>query len=77
MGRMSPRIMAPKFGMTTQGLYKVLNELGLVVKDSFGDWALTDAGKSVGGKMSKSNYPVPTFDFDTIAKMIKERRKSQ
>ena len=46
--------------------------MGLVVKDNFGDWVLTDLGKSIGGKMSSGNrLSVPTFHADFIIdKMI-------
>ena len=40
--------------------------MGLVVKDKFGDWVLTEAGKAMGGRSSKGNYPVPTFKLDEI-----------
>ena len=46
--------------------------MGLVIKDKFGDWVLTDLGRSIGGKMSSGNrLSVPTFDADFIIdKMI-------
>ena len=45
--------------------------MGLVYKDKFGDWVLTELGRSHGGKMSSgSHLSVPTFDFDVIEKMM-------
>lgn len=71
MSRMSARFVAGKVGMSTQWVYDLWKEMGLVVKDKFGDWALTAAGRIAGGEMSKSNYrSVPTFDFEVIEKMM-------
>lgn len=45
--------------------------MGVVIKDKSGDWILTKYGRSIGGKMSKSNYcPVPTFKFEIIEKKM-------
>lgn len=46
--------------------------MGLIIKDKFGDWILTDIGKSIGGKMSNGNrLSVPTFEAEMIIdKMI-------
>lgn len=45
--------------------------MGLVIKDNFGDWILTDLGKKIGGKMSSnSNLSVPTFEFQIVEKMM-------
>lgn len=45
--------------------------MGLVIKNKFGDWALTDLGGSFGGKMSKSDrLLVPTFDADKVIDMM-------
>ena len=71
MSRMSARYVAIKVGQSVAWVYEMWKDMGLVVKDKFGDWALTEAGRSIGGRMSKSNHlPVPTFDFDTIEKMM-------
>lgn len=71
MERMSARFVGNKVGMSTEWVYGMWKDMGLVIKDKFGDWALTEAGRSVGGRMSKSNRcPVPTFDFETIEKMM-------
>lgn len=71
MSRMSARFVAQKVGQSVSWVYELWKDMGLVYKDSFGDWALTDAGRNIGGKMSKSNHcPVPTFDFDVIEKIM-------
>lgn len=45
--------------------------MGLVTKDEFDEWILTEEGKNIGGKMSNSNHcPVPTFDFGVIEKLM-------
>ena len=67
MTRMSARYVARKVGMTTQWVYDMWKDMGLVQKDKFGDWSLTAAGRVIGGEMSKSNYlSVPTFRFEDI-----------
>ena len=72
MGRMSARFVALEIGKSAQWVYDLWQEMGLVVKNNFGDWKLTSLGKSIGGKMSKNDrLSVPTFDFSTIEeKMI-------
>jgi hypothetical protein len=72
MGRMSAKYFARELiGFTTADVYEFWKDMGLVVKDKFGDWALTELGRSHGGKISKSNYrPVPTFEFDKIFPMM-------
>lgn len=48
-------------------------DMGLVNKDKFGNLTLTDFGRKIGGKMSEgSRRPVPTFEFETIEKMVIE-----
>ena len=70
MSRVSARFFANKTGWDTSSVYSTWKEMGLVVKDKFGDWALTSLGYNIGGRMSKSNYrPVPTFDFEIIKRM--------
>lgn len=71
MSRMSARFVAQKVGMTTQWVYTLWSEMGLIVKDKFGDWILTEAGRAIGGRMSHgSRLEVPTFDFEVIEKMM-------
>lgn len=73
---MSARFIAKAFGEKAAWAYDVMKELGLVVKDKFGEWTLTDLGRQIGGRMSTSNYrPVPSFDFEIVAKMIEEHMK--
>ncbi len=71
MDRLSARYVADRVGMSTQWVYDLWKDMGLVVKDKAGDWILTEAGRSVGGRMSKNNYrPVPTFEFKVIEQMM-------
>lgn len=71
MGRMSARFFGRLVGMSTEWVYDMWKDMGLVIKDKLGGWVLTEAGKKIGGKMSKSNHtPVPTFDFETVEKMM-------
>ena len=68
---MSAKYIADKVGKSTSWVYEMWKDMGIVVKDKFGDWVLTETGRSIGGKMSKSNHlPVPTFDFEIIEKMM-------
>lgn len=71
--RKSARYIAQELiNYTTDDVYEIWKDMGLVLKDRFGDWDLTELGKSIGGKLSKSNVrPVPTFDSAMIIdKMI-------
>lgn len=73
MGRKSARFIAEMLSnYTTKDVYEIWKDMGLVTKDKFDDWILTDLGKSMGGKMSNGNRcSVPTFDADFIIdKMI-------
>ena len=71
-GRMSARFIGRAVGLSTQCVYKMWHEMGLIVKDKYGDWTLTEFGQSIGGKMSNGNHlSVPTFKFDDIVpKMV-------
>ena len=71
MSRMSARFVAQKVGMTTQWVYDMWKDMGLVDKDKFGDWVLTAAERANGGRMSMGNrLEVPTFDFEVIEQMM-------
>lgn len=71
MGRMSARFVGIEVGKNTDWVYAMWKDMGLVVKDKFGDWILTEAGRNVGGKMSQDNHcSVPTFEFNVIEKMM-------
>lgn len=73
MSRKSARFIADMLiNYTTKDVYEIWKDMGLVVKDEFGDWILTEAGKLMGGKMSNGNrLSVPTFNADFIIdKMI-------
>lgn len=72
MSRKSAKFIAQELiGYTTADVYEIWKDMGLVVKDKFGDWALTELGRSAGGKMSKSDHlPVPTFDADKVIDMM-------
>jgi len=57
--------------------------MGLVIKNKFGDWVLTDSGRKIGGRMSEGNHlSVPTFEFEIIEKKMidfynKHRKKKK
>lgn len=71
MNRMSARFVAQKAGISTEWVYALWYDMGIVTKDKFGDWILTDAGKKSVVKCQKNNHrSVPTFDFDTIEKLM-------
>ena len=56
---------------TTKDVYDIWKDMGLVVKDTFGDWVITELGRSIGGKMSKGNrLSVHVFDSDKIIDMM-------
>lgn len=78
MSRKSARFIAEMLcNYTTKDVYDIWRDMGLVIKDKFGDWVLTDLGRSLGGKMSNGNrLSVPTFDADfIIEKMIEFCKK--
>lgn len=72
--RASARYIAKRLlNFSTADVYECWKDMGLVIKDKFGDWVLTDLGKSVGGKMSKSSIlSVPTFMAEKIIDMMIE-----
>lgn len=71
MSRMSARFVAIEVGKSTAWVYEMWENMGLVIKDKFGDWALTEAGRKIDGRMSNSNYlPVPTFELEEIKKLM-------
>lgn len=71
MTRMSARFVAKNVGMSTEWVYRMWKEMGLVIKDK-GDWILTQLGYEVGGKMSNNKISVPTFKFEVIEKLMIE-----
>lgn len=78
MARMSARFVGKIIGLGTDEVYETWERMGLIYMGQYGDWLLTDAGRSVGGQMSKSNYcPVPTFDFEVIEKIMMEFGKEE
>ena len=71
MSRMSARFFGQKILQSTEWVYGMWKDMGLVIKDKFGDWDLTDWGKQNSGKMSKgSRFPVPTFVFEVVEPMM-------
>lgn len=71
MSRKSARFVAEKVFMRTTVVYDIWRDMGLVMKDKFGDWVLTDLGRKIGGRMSDGNrLSVPTFEFEIIEKMM-------
>lgn len=68
---MSARFVGNKVGKSTKWVYEIWEDMGIVMKDKFGDWILTDLGRKIGGKMSNGNHlSVPTFEFEVIEKMM-------
>ena len=72
MSRMSAKFFARELvGYSTADVYDIWKDMGLVFKNTFGDWSLTELGRSVGGKLSKNPYrPTLTFDFDKVFPMM-------
>ena len=70
MSRMSARFVGQKVGMSTEWVYSMWEKMGLVFKDSIGNWDLTSLGAEIGGRLSNGRVPVPTFDFEKIEKMM-------
>lgn len=72
MSRKSARYIAQELiGYTAADVYDIWKDMGLIIKDKFGDWALTELGRSIGGKMSKSDQlPVPTFEAGKVIDMM-------
>ena len=70
MTRMSARFIGLELGKSAKEVYAILQQLGLVEKDKYGDWIVTVAGRELTGAMSRGDYSVPTFDFDTIKGLI-------
>lgn len=69
--RKSARFVGKEIGKSAAWVYEMWKSMGLVIRDKWGVWILTEAGKNIGGRMSKSNHrPVPTFDFDVVEKMM-------
>lgn len=77
MNRMSAKYIGQALSMTTKEVYEMWNDMGLVSKDKFGDWILTELGKEIGGEMSKNNYiSVPTFELEKIEQLMVDFYKS-
>lgn len=72
MGMKSARFIAQELvNYTTKDVYEIWKDMGLVVKDNFGDWVITELGRNIGGRMSKGNrLSVPIFDSDKIINMM-------
>ena len=73
MSRMSARFVAQKMITSTDWVYGIWEDMGLIMKDNFGDWILTDLGRENGGRMSQgSRLSVPTFEFEVIEPMMND-----
>ena len=72
MGMKSARFIAQELiNYTTKDVYEIWKDMGLAIKDKFGDWVITELGRSIGGKMSKgTRLSVPIFDSDKIIDMM-------
>ena len=71
MSKASARYIGKCFGMDANWTYEVWEDMGLIVKNKFGDWILTEAGKKIGGSTSK-RYGVPIFKGEEIVPMMNE-----
>ena len=72
MDRKSARFIAQDLLKKTSEIYDIWERMGVVYKDKFGDWSLTELGKTLGGKMSKgSALSVPTFEKDIIIEAMR------
>ena len=73
MNRKSARFVGLEICLPTKKVYEIWHQMGLVMKNTYNEWILTQKGYDIGGKMSHNSYvPVPTFDLDTIVKLMKE-----
>ena len=71
MGRMSARYVGREVGQSAEWVCWMWKNMGIIIKDKFGNWVLTEKGRSIGGRMSKNNnHPVPTFVFEDIEKLM-------
>lgn len=75
MNRMSARFFGSKLNISTQEVYSVWEDMGIVVKNKIGDWIVTEAGTKIGGRSSKG-FGVPTFDFDSIKAIMLKYMKN-
>lgn len=72
-GRMSARYIGKEVGKSAKWVYEMWKDMGIVIKDKYGDWILTDAGRALNGKMSKfSDFSVPTFKAEEIIPKMEE-----
>lgn len=71
MSRIGATGMGKSIGLTAKAVNEIWDQMGLIMKDKFGDWILTEFGKQLGGEYSKrTNYPVPTFEISVIKPMM-------
>jgi len=69
LDRMSARFVAKRFGFSTDLVYQMWEEMGLIIKNGTNSWKLTELGEKNGGLMSSVGY-VPTFEFKVIEKLM-------
>lgn len=73
MDRKSARFVGLEMCLPTKKVYEIWHQMGLVMKNVYNEWVLTQKGYDLGGKMSNNSYvPVPTFDLATIKKSMEE-----
>ena len=73
MSRKSAKYIAMELvGYAASDVYEIWKDMGLIIKNKYGDWTLTELGVQFGGKMSKNSLQsVPTFEANYIIdKMI-------
>lgn len=70
MNRMSVKFIAYQVGLSEKKLYEVLEAKGIVTKNEFSKWILTNHGRESGGVMSKGERSIPTFRLEDISEMV-------
>lgn len=70
--RMSARFFGIERCESADFIYKLWEEMGLVIKDSLGDWRLTDLGLKHGGGWSRGNFKAITFDAEHLLPLMDE-----
>ena len=77
MGRSGATGIGNQIGLLPKNVNDILHQMGYI-KKSVNGWALTELGrKHSGGYSEKTNYPVPTFEIDTIVPLINKFLKSK
>lgn len=77
MGRSGATGIGNHMGLRPNRVNEILHQMGYIAKGA-GGWVLTELGrKNSGGYSQRTNYPVPTFEIDTIVPLINKFLKSK